>query len=185
MEADLAIVDFETSGLKCRFHEILEVAVIRVEPHTYLERGRFVAKVRPMFSVDPEAAAVNGYTPALWRDAISLDEALRGLSPLVEGTRWVGSKPSFDFDFFEVNMDACGRELPKLASRRLVDVSGMAEPLVAAGLIEGAGLASICEYFRIHTGAPHRAENDARATLAAYRSLIDLYAPAIAARRAA
>jgi DNA polymerase III epsilon subunit-like protein len=185
MKPDLVIVDLETSGLDERFHEILEVAAIRVDATTFEERARFVAKVKPLLPVDPEAAAVNGYAPELWRDAISLDEALRGMFPVIEGARWVGSKPSFDFDFVSTNAQACGRKMPKLATHRLVDVSGMAEPLVAAGLIAKAGLEALREYFGIHTGAPHRALNDALATVAAYRLLLALYQPAIELRRAA
>lgn len=180
-KADIVSVDFETSGLNARFHEILEVAAIRVDPETYLERARFVAKVRPTMPVDPEAAAINGYTPDGWRDAISLDEALRGLHPVIEGARWLGSKPDFDFGFLETSTRACGREMPTLATHRLVDISGMAEPLFVAGAIRSGGLEALCAFFEIRTKF-HRAELDALAVLEVYRSLLRLLLPAIRGR---
>jgi DNA polymerase III epsilon subunit-like protein len=179
---DLVFVDLETSGTNHRFHEILEIAAIRFNPDTWAERSRFVAKVRPTMPVDPEAAAVNGYTLEGWKDAISLDEGLRGLFPIVDGARWVGSKPSFDYEFVETNARACGREMPALATHRLVDVSAMAEPLIVAGAIKGGGMARLCEFFDIRMQL-HRAENDALATMQVYRSLLRLFLPAL--RRAA
>lgn len=181
--ADIVSVDLETSGRNHRYHEILEIAAIRVDPHTYQERSRFVAKVRPTMPVDPEAAAINGYTPEGWRDAISLDEGLRGLFPIIEGARWVGSKPDFDFGFVETNARACGRAMPELATHRLVDVSAMAEPLIVAGAIKSGGLEALRKFFKVDTGPAHRAENDALAVLQVYRSLLRLFLPAL--RRAA
>lgn len=184
MGADLVFVDLETTGLDERTHEIVEVAAIRVDPVTFAERARFVGKVQPLLGCDPKAAAKNGYNPRDWRSAMWVDEALRGLFPIIEGARWAGSNPHFDFRFVRVNAAACGREMPALATHRLVDVSAMAEPLVHAGLIQRAGLESLREYFKIDTGPAHRAESDALAALAAYRCMIDVYEPAIAARRA-
>lgn len=179
VKPDLVFVDLETSGLDPRVHEILEVAAIRVDAETFIERKRFVATVRPTLPVDPQAAAVNGYTPEAWWDAVPLDEALHGLTRVIEGARWVGSKPSFDFDFVQTNLRACGREMPELASHRLVDVSAMAEPLIAAGVVRSGGLEALRTFFEVETGPAHRAENDVRATMQVYRSLLRLFLPAL------
>lgn len=182
VKPDLVFVDLETSGLSPTTDEILEIAAIRVDPETWIERTRFVAKVRPTLPVPREAAEINGYDPVTWGNAMSLDEALRGVTPVLEGARWVGSKPSFDFDFVSTNLKACGRAMPELGSRRLVDVSAMAEPLVAAGAIKQAGLEALRAFFEVNTGRAHRAENDALATMAVYRSLLRLFMPVIRGR---
>jgi DNA polymerase III epsilon subunit-like protein len=178
---DLVFVDLETGGLDECEHEILEVAAIRVDARTLVEISRMSVKVAPTRPVPADAAAINGYTPEAWVEAATLDVALALLAPVAEGARWAGSNPAFDYRFVRRAATSCGREAPRLASHRLVDVSAMCEPLVHAGLLERAGIDAICRFFGIPVERRvHRAEADAEAALAVYRAVVRLYQPAIA-----
>jgi DNA polymerase III epsilon subunit-like protein len=176
---DLVIVDFETGGLNPREHEILEIGVVRVDARTLQEVSRLSIKVKPTRPVPPEAAKINGYNEKDWVNAVSLREGLEALFLMVKGARWVGSKPSFDWDFAVAGAEKEGLPLPKLASHRKVDISGMAEPLVSIGLIEGAGVDNLVQFFNLpFERGVHRAIVDAEATLAIYGCLLKIYAPA-------
>ncbi len=178
-QPDLAVVDFETGGLNAREHEILEIGVVRVNALTHKEVSRLSIKVKPTKPVPPEAAKINGYNEKDWADAKPLREGLEALFLMVKGARWVGSKPSFDWDFAVAGAEKEGLPLPRLASHRKVDISGMAEPLVAIGLIEGAGVDNLIQFFKLpFERGVHRAIVDAEATLAIYQCLLKIYEPA-------
>jgi DNA polymerase III epsilon subunit-like protein len=178
-QPDLAVVDFETGGLNAREHEILEIGVVRVDPLTHKEVSRLSIKIKPTKPVPAEAAKINGYNEKDWADAKPLREGLEALFSMVKGTRWVGSKPSFDWDFAVAGAEKEGLPLPKLASHRKVDISGMAEPLVAIGLIDGAGVDNLIQFFKLpFERGVHRAIVDAEATLAIYQCLLKIYEPA-------
>lgn len=179
---DLVFVDFETGGLSPQKREILEIGAIRVNPHTLEEISRFEIKVKPTRpqDIEPDAARINGYNEKDWADAVSLREGLEPLFKIVAGARWVGSKPSFDWDFLVAGAERERMALPKLASHRKVDISGMAEPLVSIGLIDGAGVDNLVAFFKIPANrGVHRAIVDAEATIEIYRRLLKIHKPAM------
>lgn len=47
LDRPLAITDIETTGLDAQLHEIVELAVLVVDPRTLKLRDRYTAKVRP------------------------------------------------------------------------------------------------------------------------------------------
>ncbi len=158
---DIAFIDTETGGLDPWKHDVIEVAVIRVDARTLAEKARFASRVRPTLPVNPSAAKINGY---------SVDDA-----------RWAGSNPGFDRRFLDA---ACKRaDLRPLAPStfRMIDVSAMVEPMPYAGLMPRSGLDEIRAFLGMPTPKnAHRAESDADDALEAYRRLVRFYAPSLA-----
>ena len=56
----------------------------------------------------------------------------------------------------------------------------MAVPLMVAGKIKSAALASLCSYFGVTNSQAHSAKGDCLATLQVFEKLVGLYWPALA-----
>ena len=69
----LAFCDVETTGLDPARHEIIELAVIRVEPRTLQVVDDLSLRVRPgrIADADLRALEINGYNPGDWASALS------------------------------------------------------------------------------------------------------------------
>ncbi|WP_261771539.1 exonuclease domain-containing protein, partial [Myxococcus virescens] len=74
----LAFIDLETTGLDASRHEVLEVAILRVDARSLKVLAEYEARVKPtrLADADPKALAVCGYSDAEWRNALPLEEAL-------------------------------------------------------------------------------------------------------------
>lgn len=173
---DLVFIDCETTGLEPDYHEIIEIAAARVDPGTLVIRREMDAKIQPAHPerVDPEAVRKNGYTPDRWLDALSLDEALDRLSPILNGAVLAGHNVAFDRMFIEAAYHRAEQILPDI-DYHLVDTASLAWPLVVAGIIERPSLRFLCEHFGISNEGAHSAPADVRRTIAVYRELMSLF----------
>lgn len=183
--SDLVFVDVETTGLDPREDEIIEIALIRVDARTFEEKGRLAEKIRPRGPVPEEVARLNGYGAEKWSNAreanVFLAKDFRDeIRRLLNGARWAGSSPNFDREFLSWALGLDLRLL--LATHRTIDVSGMVEPLVAAGLMERSGLDAIVEFFGIDASRRHTAEGDAEIALEAYKRILEFFAAPIVER---
>ncbi len=169
----LAFVDVETTGLDPQRHEIIELAVLRVEASTLrLEAAQHV-RVRParIADADPEALRLNGYSPDTWHDAVSVSDALRLAKPLFDGALIAGHNVGFDRAF----LDAAWRSTaiaPPSMDHHVLDTATLAVPLLVAGAIPSLSLAPICKCLGIDVADPHRALADATRSLEVARRLL-------------
>jgi DNA polymerase-3 subunit epsilon len=147
----LVFVDTETTGLDPRKDQIIELAAIRMDWHSWTTERFYYQRFRPTVGVNAEAARVNGYTPEAWAGAPHLSARhIAEIMIFAEGARWIGSMPTFDFDFIEeARMALAPSWTWKLASRRLIDVGSLGAPLIFAGLNEKGGLDEICSVLHI------------------------------------
>ena len=99
----LVFVDCETTGLDPACHELIEIAALRVHPQTLAVESEVALKVRPerIEDADPEALRINGYSEDAWADAVSLDEAMAQLAPVLEGAMPAGHNVAFDRGFLD------------------------------------------------------------------------------------
>ncbi|MFA6197988.1 MAG: 3'-5' exonuclease [Patescibacteria group bacterium] len=106
MPPEFVIFDLETTGLKPRWNEIIEIGAIRVSADLTTEIGQFEKKVLPTHieTADPESLKVNGYLPINWTDAIDLKTALIEFAGFSKGGLLAGYNVSFDWMFLK---EAC------------------------------------------------------------------------------
>jgi DNA polymerase-3 subunit epsilon len=168
----ISFVDFETSGLKSWEHEIIEIGLVRCDGTTLEPEERLSVKTKPTKPVSPEAARVNGYTPEKWKDAISIEHGLRLLFPLVEGTRWAGSNPSFDQGFARQAARNAKIEFPRLSSFRTIDTNAMCEPWIFHEIIPHAGLDELIKLFGLSPRGEHTALEDAMFAREIYKRIV-------------
>ena len=86
----IVFVDIETSGLNSEFHEILEVACIRIEQNG--QRTVYHSRVHPLNieNSDQRALEINGYNVKDWRDASYPDEVAAALQDFTKGAILIG-----------------------------------------------------------------------------------------------
>ena len=171
---DLVFVDVETTGLDPDHHELIEVAAVRVHPHTLEPLDHLSLRVVPdrLGDADPRALEVNGYNEADWRDAVSLGNALRRLAPLLEGAVVAGHNVAFDWAFLVRGFARAGVPLPPVDYHR-VDTASLAWPLVSGAETTSLSLDAVCAALGLSRPSPHRALADAMAALEVARCLRD------------
>jgi DNA polymerase-3 subunit epsilon len=168
----LAFVDLETTGLDPSRHDIVEVAVLRVDARTLEVLAEYHTLVAPerLDDAQPEALAICGFSKAAWTNAVPLREALLAVAPLLEGALVAGHNVGFDWAFLEAGYRRAGLALPRVDYHRL-DTASLAWPLVASGELSSLSLDSLATYFGLDRPRPHRALADARCALEVARRL--------------
>ncbi|CAM4493694.1 3'-5' exonuclease [Corallococcus exiguus] len=168
----LAFIDLETTGLDASRHEVLEVAILRVDARSLTVLAEYEARVQPtrLADADPAALAVCGYSDEEWRDALPLEEVLATVTPLLTGTLVAGHNTSFDWGFLVEGYRRTELPLPSVDYHRL-DTASLAWPLLATGEVESLSLNALARRFGLHRPSPHRAMADARCALELARCL--------------
>ena len=170
----IAFVDLETTGLDPSRHEILEIGVVRVDARTLEVLAEHEVLVMPerLGDAQLDALAINGFTTAAWERALPLRDALREVSPLLEGALIAGHNVGFDWSFLEAGFRRTGLALPNVDYHRL-DTASLAWPLVVTGELPSMSLDPLAKLFGLERPNPHRALADARCSLAVARKLVD------------
>jgi DNA polymerase-3 subunit epsilon len=173
MIRELAFVDVETTGLDALEHEIVEIAVLRVDPWTFEVASRFQALVRPtrLSSACPEALRICGYSADRWAHALSLREALQAAAPLLDGATLAGHNVSFDRAFLDIAWIEAKLTPPAL-DHHVLDTASLAWPLLASGAVDSLSLGTLARHFGIAHAEPHRALSDACCALELARRLV-------------
>lgn len=163
-------VDCETTGLEDT-DEILECCIATWNDGAF--NVVFHEEFRPLGSVTPEAAAVNGYTPDRAACFSPLDAAACGrIAAALQGLElWAGSNPGFDKRFLQNAFRRARVAWPKIGHRN-VDIASMAVPLLVSGRIQKTGLANLIHFFGL--GAQkHRALQDVIDSVNVFQKLLE------------
>lgn len=175
LPATIAFIDIETTGLDPERHEIIEIAVVIADARTLALQHAVSYRAAPerIEDAEPEALAMNGYTPEAWADALPLRSALSLALPMLEGATIAGHNVPFDLAFIE---KGCHRAfLPMPQSKYRLDTASLAWPLLHAGHIEKPSLDALARFFGLKRPHPHRALADARCALDVARELLQFY----------
>lgn len=157
---DIAFVDVETTGLDSNKDSVIQVAVVRTDSTGEKVKMTLCIKVKPTTPVHPAAAAVNGYTPEAWADAVSPAEAAEQLAAACQGTEFAAHCVWFDQGFCEKLLKTHGHKIPW--GRRLIDTQTLAHLLRAVNPdMKGTNLQGCIEKLGGERGAIHDALDDA------------------------
>ena len=176
-EFAFAFLDCEFGGLDPELHDITEIGVI-VTDYRLVECGTGEWKVigRPD-RITPEAAEMFGYDPKVWEEqGVSLRRALTELASLLPRGKTVvpaGQNVRMDVQFLERGYKSC--EIPYPFDYHVIDLATLfySWSLVAGEKVSALSLRQAATTAGHVDGAvPHRALEDARLTLEAYRHFI-------------
>ncbi len=177
----LAFIDCEFGGLDPDRHDITEIAVILTDERLVEQSAKaWKVRARPE-RITAEAAAISGWNAEGWSDAVPLSRALAELGALLPAGHTVlpaGQNVRMDVQFLERGFRRCGLHWPfdyhvidlvtlfyawSLLSGELPGTLSLRQAATVAGLIDGA--------------VPHRALEDARLSLDAFRHFLGRLAP--------
>jgi len=175
---DLAFIDCETSGLDPEKHEILELAIVRVDPKTIEQKDVYHKYFVPVRDVSPKIRAINGYDEERWRECNAegiQPKHLDRIRTILTGATPAGQNPSFDLGFLKqaFNIYSSCTQWPEM-DYHVLDIASLAWPLFVSGLTEGVGLRHTRKYFGL-TGEQHRALSDVLDTIEVYKRLGEIY----------
>jgi DNA polymerase-3 subunit epsilon len=167
----LAFVDIETTGLDPEKHEIIDIAVVVVEPGTLEPVLQWSAKILPehIETADPWALEVNGYTPDGWRHAMPMHRARIALESLLGGAVLAGHAVCFDREFilrhvFHGDRDSVGRYV--------LDTGAVAVATMVQMANVRPSLSRLCKHLGVENRAQHTALGDVEATLECARRML-------------
>jgi DNA polymerase-3 subunit epsilon len=179
---NLAFIDTETTGLNFDKHEIIELSCVLVsqsweggKPSGYEILDELNIKIKPehIENADPVALRVNGYNPADWTFAYSLEEGLKMLAAKTEGAIMVAHNACFDYGFLQKAFQKTGIE-NKMHYHRLDTISIAFAKLHSNEDVDRFSLQYLCDHFGIENKKAHTALSDARATFELYKKLMEL-----------
>lgn len=171
----ITFVDLETSGL-CEFtNEIVEVGAIRVEVRPESRELHVVktysSKVFPTRPVDPGSIPANHYNPSLWaEEAVTLDEAIGHLYPMLVDARFAAWNAKFDYGFVAAAFRQLQWGWPKY-SYHVLDVANLLELAYVTGKVDSFKLETNLKRMGLlaeNEAQTHEAFDDIRNTLMAY-----------------
>lgn len=130
----LCFIDTETTGLEPDLHEVIEFAVIRVDPVSGSQTS-WSTKIKPehIERAHPKALEVNGYTPEEWADAPLMSEVGHRIVELLRDGILVGHNCSFDEAMLKASLKRAGVE-GRIPYHKVDTVTLAYEHLVPYGL---------------------------------------------------
>ena len=169
-ELRFALTDFETNRPYVpktpELGEIISGAVIVVDAMTLEEisglSGTWNMHPRWPENNDPDALAVNGYTPEEWdrRGVVTHEQFLTEFLQIITGTVFFAQNVVFDRSF--INAELARQNMDWTGHYHSYDLASLALPLLWTGRVTKLKLASMCEMFKISNDNEHDAYTDVR-----------------------
>jgi DNA polymerase III epsilon subunit family exonuclease len=173
----LAFIDIETTGLDRDTHEIIELAAVI----TKMKDGELVVidqvdfKIQPQHieTAEPQALRINGYNPADWLFAVSLEDAMKEFAKKTDGVVFVAHNITFDYGFIETAFKKTGIE-DKMHFYKLDTLS------LAFGILHTTddpgklSLRVLAEKYGVENKKAHSAFADAYATYEVFKKMMNL-----------
>ena len=167
-EITFVVVDLETTGFVPGSDRIIEVGAAKIRGGEHLDT--FQRLVQPGVALPAAITELTGITDAMLEGAPSIAEVLPELLAWMGDAVVVGHNLGFDTAFLDAALVDCGR--PPLAGDR-VDTLVLARRLVPGRTVADMRLATLAAHFDSGAEPTHRALEDALATVAVLRALLD------------
>lgn len=171
----LIFLDLELTGLLVQKHEILEIGALKVSSKKPFKiTDELDIKVKPNFleKADKDALRVVKFTPEDWKDALSLEEALKKLDEFGNEGVLVGWNVNMDWAVLDKAYFFLGRLDPFHYHR--LDVLSMAYlKLRSKAKLKKFSLAEVCKLLKIPQENHHQALDDAKTTYLVFKKLLE------------
>ncbi len=169
----IAITDVETSGLDATKNEIVEIGLVVFDDQTFEILDTLDIKVKPEHpeNFDEIAKKVNGYNEADWKDAVSLEEAMKIYLQKTEGCMFCAHNMIFDFAFIFEAFKKTGMQ--NKFDKHMIDMFTLAWSKIPHNKMQKWSLKTICEYLEIPPEPDvHRGINGAMREFEVYKKLM-------------
>ena len=156
-KSPIAILDTETTGLDPEKHEIIEIAIMRIDDG---KREIWHTKISPQSvdSASPKALSINGYNDFEWINAPTMKEALPKIKKQLRGCVLVGHNLDFDLAFLKkAYTDHSARGM---GFHYKIDTMALAYEHLAGIGLNSLSLKSVCTFLGVSNEGEHTAEAD-------------------------
>jgi DNA polymerase-3 subunit alpha (Gram-positive type) len=170
-EAEFVVVDVETTGLRARSDEIIEIGAVKIRGGSIVDR--FHSLVRPRRGIPDRITRLTGITEEMVRDAPPAREVLARFAEFLGRAVLVAHNASFDAGFLEAALE---RELHRTLDVPVLDTLGLVRSLHPS--LRTYRLSAVAAHFGVPYATHHRAPSDAEATAGIFLVLL----PELAAR---
>ncbi len=156
LDGDFVVFDIETTGLKAKFHELIEIAGVKVSGGKIVDR--FSEFVKPEAQILPHITELTRITNDMVSDADNIENVLKRFIKFAKGTILVAHNARFDVGFlkryaekYKIDFDFC-----------YIDTLNLSRKLVTN--IKRHRLDRVAKSLGINFEGHHRAINDAEVT---------------------
>lgn len=159
-------IDLETTGLNPKRDKIIEIGAVKVIDG--VESGVFSSFVNPGRKLEDRIVALTGIQDKDLYDAPVINDVFCELMLFMEEYPLVGHSVLSDFSFLK----KAAVDLKLQFERQAVDTLKIARKYLPN--LESRSLESLCDHYQI-PHRPHRALEDAKATVLLYQKLLERY----------
>ncbi len=169
LQRDLLFLDCEMSGGDAERHDIIEIGAVRtrLSDLSVLEDLSLKVAPRSTHGTNPNALRVAGYSAKGWKSAVPIDEALRQLAQIADGTLLVGWATYNDLLFVQAAAARAG--LDGLLGEAYVETQDWAQQRLR--FERSPGLQRVADQMKIVRDQDHSALEDALVTYEVFRML--------------
>ena len=171
----IAITDIETTGLNPKLHEILEIGLLVIDQQSFQVIDTLNFKIKPehIEAASQESLAVNGYKESDWKDAITLNEAMRVYSDKTKKAIFCSHNVTFDWSFINEAFSQTG--VANQMDYHRLDLLTIAWTALANKSVRFFNLNRLASYLGIpEEPTPHRAINGARTAYEVFKKLVSM-----------
>lgn len=172
-DADLVVVDLETTGTDPVREAITEIGAVRVRGGEVL--GEFRTFVDPQRPIPAAIAALTGITDAQVRGAPTIDTALPMFLDFARGAALVAHNARFDIGFLRAQAARIDEPWP---APTVIDTLALARRAFGRDEVHNHRLATLAAHVGAAVAPDHRALSDARATVDVLHAIIERLGPA-------
>ena len=163
--SDYVVFDVETTGISCRYDEVVELSALKVKDGKVVEEFSTLVKAERPISYG--ASMVNGITDDMLVDAPKFDTVLADFIEFIEDLPLVGHNIS-TFDMKFIYRD-CEKYFGKVPDNDYIDTLMLSRMCLAD--MKHHKLTDVAEHYEISTDGAHRALNDCKMNRLVYEGL--------------
>ncbi len=168
-DADLVVVDVETTGWLADSAAITEIGAVRLTAGQ--PTMEFAALVNPGRPIPAAITELTGISDDMVAGAPGIGEVLPRFLEFARGSVIVAHNAPFDIGFLTAACAETGIDWPPSA---VIDTAVLARLVLPAGVVADHKLTTLAGYFGTRTGPCHRALADAKSTAGVLGGLLSL-----------
>ncbi len=162
---DYAVIDLETTGFSAQYHEIIELAAVRVEAGRVT--GVFSELVRPRRYISRQITRLTGITAEMTAGARTLAKVLPDYLAFLAGTDLLGHNIAFDLEFLRAGCSELQLAVPDATSYCTMRLARRLHPEWTHHRLD-----DLIRHYDIPRNRAHRALDDCLATHQAFTCLL-------------